>query len=329
MDRDRVVRTNLIFVVVALALLAGGLVLVSKFELSQAVRTHPNLVTIVGGGLVLYGAGFVLLLYLRGGLRRSGTLQESTTAGLMHVAAELEHRDAALEKTLAGLQTRVEAIEKAAVGLPAGEKDAFLAALRSDVQATLVSDLAEDLEKRYADSIVNEAQVKQIRAGMEGTSNRLRFEIDQLSRRGNLNLVFGTLTTAVAVGLLAYMVFTAHIQPLDMASVLAHFIPRISTAAFIEVFSFFFLRLYKSSLSDIKYYQNELTSLELKAVAVETALLRSQSEIIPSIAEHLARTDRNLAVPSEKQAAADVPLLKEVAELLARLDKILPKTSRE
>jgi len=333
MYKERLFRSNLIPLVAALALLAGGLGIALRFELSQAFRINASVVGIVGAGLVLYGTGFVLLLYLRGGLRplttRQAALEGETSVRLMRVADELQYTAHRLEGTLAGLQKRLEAVEKAAVGFPAGDKESVLATLRSDVQATLVSDLAKDLEKRYADSIVNEAQVKQIRAGIEGTSHRLRSEINALSRRGNLNLVFGTLTTVVAVGLLAYMVFTAHIQPVDMASVLAHFIPRISTAAFIEIFSFFFLQLYKSSLSEIKYYQNELTSLELKGLALETALLRTESAIIPSIADHLARTDRNLMVTSEKPAAGKIPQLKEVAELLERLDKILPKISRE
>ncbi|MBI5525005.1 MAG: hypothetical protein HY897_01580 [Deltaproteobacteria bacterium] len=42
---------------------------------------------------------------------------------------------------------------------------------------------------------------------------------------------------------------------------LSHYVPRITTVTFIEVFAFFFLKLYRASLIEIKFYQNELTSL--------------------------------------------------------------------
>ena len=49
-------------------------------------------------------------------------------------------------------------------------------------------------------------------------------------------------------------------------------------AIFIEVFSFFFLKLYKSGLADILYYQNELTNLESKFLALELASLGRNTE---------------------------------------------------
>ena len=102
--------------------------------------------------------------------------------------------------------------------------------------------------------------------------SRLEREIHALSRRGNLNLTIGVITTGFAVGLLAYMVMNEDAPTGDTADVLSHYIPRISTVSFIEVFSYFFLRLYRASLAEIKYYQNELTVLAGQRVALEYAL---------------------------------------------------------
>jgi len=39
----------------------------------------------------------------------------------------------------------------------------------------------------------------------------------------------------------------------------------------IELFAYFFLKLYKSDLSEIKYFQNELTNVEMRYAAVRLA----------------------------------------------------------
>jgi hypothetical protein len=52
------------------------------------------------------------------------------------------------------------------------------------------------------------------------------------------------------------------IRQLEYASNSRH--PNVTIAVFIEVFAFFFLRLHRSALIDIKYYQMELVALALK-----------------------------------------------------------------
>src|SRR5205823_4776936 len=101
--------------------------------------------------------------------------------------------------------------------------------------------------------------------------------------------------------------------------------PRISVAVFIEVFSFFFLKLYKSNLQEIKYFQNELTNIEMRGLALEAALLNTQNKSTEPIVDQLIRTDRNLvpvvsSVPN-KEAKQFEP--KDIAELLDKLSKLL------
>ena len=124
---------------------------------------------------------------------------------------------------------------------------------------------------------------------------RLTRELKDLTKRGNLNLTIGILTTLGAVsalfwGLIATQPVPQETQP---AGLLRHYLPRISFAVFIEVFSFFFLRLYKTSLEDIKYYHNELTNLDSKLLALEMAISTPQSEALTPILLGLLNTDRN------------------------------------
>jgi len=101
---------------------------------------------------------------------------------------------------------------------------------------------------------------------------RLEEEIVNLTRRANLNVVIGILVTLVAgIGLVAAVFY----HPLDLETasahgdswrVIAHYVPRLSLIIFAEVFAYFFLKLYRTSLADIKYFQNEISNIDLKGI---------------------------------------------------------------
>ncbi|NHQ81583.1 hypothetical protein HA051_08345 [Chromobacterium vaccinii] len=122
---------------------------------------------------------------------------------------------------------------------------------------------------------------------------RIKDEISSLSRRGNLNLMIGVGTSAVAVGLLVYVVLWDNGGSSTMAEVLAHYAPRVMLSVFIEIFSFFFLKLYSAGLQDIKYYQNELTNLEAKFIALNKAVELKDKTSTAKILISLSLTERN------------------------------------
>jgi hypothetical protein len=70
-------------------------------------------------------------------------------------------------------------------------------------------------------------------------------------------------------------------------------VTRISLVAFIEIFAYFFLRLYRYSIFEIKYFQNETTNAEFRVVALEAALLTEDKEIIKKICADMSKTERN------------------------------------
>lgn len=123
--------------------------------------------------------------------------------------------------------------------------------------------------------------------------SRLNREIEKLSRKANVNLVIGSLTTIVALGALGYIVLQSQDSFVDLTQMLFHYIPRISLIIFIEVFAFFFLRLYKLNLNDMKYIQNELTTIELKLVSLSVAINFGKDIDVSSITKELSKTERN------------------------------------
>lgn len=178
-------------------------------------------------------------------------------------------------------------------------------------------------EDKYASEITEDAQIAQIRKNLDISKLRLGEEVKSLSKRNSLNLKIGVITTALAVGMLIYLVLGTTQQTFsNIPDLLAHFIPRVSVAAFIEVFSFFFLKLYKAGLQEIKYFQNELTNVEMKGLAIETTLMSAQNKTTEMIIPQLVSIDRNLSASNAAKIAHNTGKQLSAKEIVDLLDKI-------
>ena len=126
------------------------------------------------------------------------------------------------------------------------------------------------------------------------TTNRLNREISDLGRRGNINLLIGILTTVVGISILGYVVYTSTGDGEDIGWKSGiHILLRVSIALFIQTFAYFFLRLYRTSLEDIKYYQNEITNIESELIARKAATNPNNDTLLKAMIESLAKTERN------------------------------------
>jgi hypothetical protein len=160
---------------------------------------------------------------------------------------------------------------------------------------------------------------------------RLSKEVDRLSLRANLNLAIGGLATIASLSVLGYFVLLEGRQPdlktnpaaaapaaaaagtaapgillmptkatqatdlwsTEFVPFLIRFIPRLSLVIFIEIFAFFFLKMYKGNLNEIKYFQNELTNLEAQFSSMKVAVYTGNKAMLTSVIDVIARTERN------------------------------------
>jgi|SRR5690348_14234729 len=136
-------------------------------------------------------------------------------------------------------------------------------------------------------------------ARLQMTRQRLSQEVQDLAKRGNLNLVLGILTTLAGLSTLAYAVVTAP-SSISVPDILGHFLPRLSLAFLIEIFAYFFLKLYKQTLTEIKYFQNELTNVESTAAAAMFALESGNAVLFEKIALSLSKTERNFVIHKDQ-----------------------------
>lgn len=114
----------------------------------------------------------------------------------------------------------------------------------------------------------------------------------KLSRNSNLNLIIGVVGTITAISVLATSLLFNE-RYLTYESFLLNFIPKISFVVFIQLFAFFFLRLYKANLEDTKYFQNELTNILAKSAAIKLASYTEDKILISALLLDLSKTERN------------------------------------
>jgi hypothetical protein len=223
-----------------------------------------------------------------------------------------------------GIGKQVEKLEESALGGVGGRVEIDVEErerLLSSLEKKLPKSLAEELRLRFEQEIGESALRGNIRDIFNATVYRLKAEISALARRGNLNLVIGVLTTTIAVGLLSYMVMGVTNSLGTLEELLQYYVPRVSTAVFIEVFSFFFLRLYRSSLEEIRYYQDELTRLTERRIALLAAEASGDSDLLGAVVSSLA-PDAELHLQAGP-SPADPEDLKGLSNLLEMIARVL------
>jgi len=158
--------------------------------------------------------------------------------------------------------------------------------------------LSEEIIKKILSE--NEGRYIELLDYIEKLKFRLKTQVDYLSRNGNLNLLIGLITTVIAVSILFYLVFAAKDLPKDNYGLISYYVARISIIIFIEIFALFFLKLYRTNLYEIKYFQNELTNIDVKIIALKTALMMKDDESIKLVISELSKTERNFILKKDE-----------------------------
>lgn len=167
--------------------------------------------------------------------------------------------------------------------------------------------------------------------------SRLRREISDLRLRSNINLVIGMAITAGGLYLLWSTVSMVDASVLlkqlasegaesdgkFMKNLILPLMPRILLVIFVEIFAYFFLRLYKEGLSEIKYFQNELTNVESKLAAIEFSYITSQMDSLKVSLESLSNTERNFIL-EKGQTTVELEKAKSDSELTKNVIKTIP-----
>ena len=142
-------------------------------------------------------------------------------------------------------------------------------------------------------------------------------------------MVIGVLTTSIAVGLLTYMVLGTDAKFDTLNGLLSYYVPRVTVVIFIEVFSFFFLKMYKSNLSEIKYYQQEITNISTQQVVYESSILSNDNGVLLSFVNStLSQRLKGDSIDSVTDTSSQIEHLSRVVQETSKIIANLSKSSK-
>jgi hypothetical protein len=188
---------------------------------------------------------------------------------------------------------------------------------------------AEPASTLDQESVVSSTVEAAVAIRFNEARQRLTKQIADLNRRGNLNLLIGIAISLGGMAVLAQYIYSQDFSvlprssyydstPPDYMLVLAKkvelyavsFLPRLTFVLVMELFAYFFLRLYKASLSEVKYFQNEITNMEAKHFALRVALeTRMPATLLTKVVSSLVETERN-HVLEKGQTTVDLEIAK-------------------
>ncbi|WP_180113765.1 hypothetical protein [Acinetobacter sp. YH12063] len=175
------------------------------------------------------------------------------------------------------------------------KKDLNLAELK---QAESELNLKEKRLNEIQEQLKNVSETIKLK---RNTILRLKNYLLDINRKANLNLVYGLLFCISGIIFIFYSLISYEtISQSQATDTIMYFIPRISLTILIEIFSYFFLNLYKRSLDDIKYFQNEVTNIENKYLAILYAMESQDDQIKSKVIEILMNTERNFILKKEE-----------------------------
>lgn len=143
-------------------------------------------------------------------------------------------------------------------------------------------------------------------------SFRLEKEIARLNHRGGINLGIGAVIAVFGIAYLGYAI--SNQTPYENLKIyLGNMVPRFTFVVVIEVFAYFFLKLYKNGFEQVKYFQNELTNVDSKVLGIKFLKDVKNEELMSEVIKSLMSTERNFIL---EKGQSTVGLEKEKMDML-------------
>lgn len=171
------------------------------------------------------------------------------------------------------------------------------------IENKLSDEVIDEFKKKAETELKRESRYEHLTEDFLKIEERILDEIKSLNRKANVNLAIGVITTFLAVIFLVYVSLNLTSEFTGWLSFVSYYVPRLALVIFIEVFSFYFLKLYRTNLNEIQYYQNELTDINFKVISLKTALLSEDEDNIKHLINELVKSDHNKILKKDETTA--------------------------
>ena len=275
-------------------------------------------------GLLVTATVFLvaLLSYLQTGFR---TKSLWTLGKTQHQRKFQDDEAQLITERLSSLENLVDELVRSTRRISDSQRTKLVQRLRKSIDEAATNEFLDELRTSMKNNESELEYKKELRALHEETTNRLRMELNSLTRRGNLNLAIGIVTAFVGIVILLFFISDFNVLNIHGSNYFEVIIPRISLVILVEVFAYFFLRLYSASLIDIKYFQNEITNVESKFLSLLAAAYAENEDTIADVISQLSHTERN-QILQRGQTTIDLEHSKMENEAITSLIQKLIKT---
>jgi hypothetical protein len=322
------------------AIVSLPLILYAALNKAYATKVDPDVTGYFAIGFLFFGIGILhtLFWYLQTGFKDQQNMDavEGETIGLRTYHAS--HTSDDIEE----LKTELEKLKSIIIsGTNSKLTEEFVETIKDGAHQALLSELNEKLKSENLSSSV----IDEIKSARKDSTFRIEMEIDALARRGNINLVAGVAVALIGIGTLSSFIFPEHINFLNLLISSAtdpvskppesqldqtlKYATRTALIISIEILAFFFLRVYKSNLEGMKYFQNELTNLESKYISLITSAHLERPDTTHKILLNFVETERN-HVLEKGQSTTELKKIEleknQFIEITKTLAAIVPKT---
>lgn len=273
------------------------------YNFSERLLIDPVVFIFAAVALLVTSFMFTAIWYLQTGFRRDAEFSalefetfsigsspkgEEAKSELSEISIALDNK---IDSKISALEGEVNSLRSEVGEIIAGDIDAISKDIASQIQGSIPTDIVNNIYMEIGRRYNANARSVSISKVYDDGISRLRMETSSLMRRGNINLILGGTTTLGGLVLLGFFISagTAPDSPIPFA---LYYIPKVTIVIFIQVFAFFFLRLYKVSLAEIKYFQNEISNMELRYMAL-IASEGEQPEVRGAVVVSYSSTERN------------------------------------
>jgi hypothetical protein len=257
--------------------------------------------------LTLFVLGFSIYDYLEPERIRSRSALRD------EIASATQHREDNTAKIINAVARSVVA------AIPSPKDPQVQAAYIDSISHTISGVIKEALDNLQTDS-------KRLQFAQQGVSikSRLEDEIEALGKRGRVNMTIGAIFAFAGIAALGYFALWSGAEYKTVEDLGIKFFPRITFVLLVEIFSYFFLNLYRHSIFEIKYFQNEMTNVESRTLALQGCLLTGDVSTASKICEQLAKTERNFVLKK-----GEVSLHEREIELYSKTEKSFVQNFKE
>ncbi|MFM5239319.1 hypothetical protein ACEUAP_18240 [Aeromonas veronii] len=269
---------------------------------SNAVKKEViDNIKVISGFLLLFATVFVSYLFMVGfnprGLRKRKVSNKEQQFDLD------EKKE--IVKLLDSLHTAIEK-GKLESALSEQERQQVISTISQTVESQLNSSLLEMIESKYGNTVYRDKLASKAERLLNSTISRLEAYNEDLKKKASVNLIYGIASTIGAIMLLVFLLMNTQAPETNsQIDTIFYYTSRLFLVLLVQGVSIFFLNLYKATLSNILYINNEITNHESKRDALVMSLNWNSEENLANVLSSLSSTERNFILKKGESSIFD------------------------